>query len=573
MNTRQVTTLLVVAAGVCLLVGSFYLVLFATGHDDSGSALISARSSTSASGTIPAAARPPASAGSGTPRRRASTTACIPVLIPSVPRKTDPVDKYLRATIASTLSLVGGPCLSVVAAKLRPRDGTYMAKEAAAAAGKEGPFADPRVKILSVPPINPEVSPSQALARTALSRRYNGRILLHQIYDFAAMLLAAHEAGVCASPQAPPPGSPQAPPPGSPPAPPPGSLPRDDAHRLPDDAITMPPSRHPAWFILLEDDFVWCPGAGPDLAAAVAFAEARAGDPAMRGVRLAPGLNGLLLRCADMPSMVADILTDRKRDPLDYLLASAWARGSRGRIFTFSRVLLLHVGDVTATGHMNKADIPQCGEVPCGSSSIPPNEWFAPECRGWLFSPCSGDHARGGSRGGDGGDNGISRRVRGTRKQRRRRRQWWSKHADAHFGSDRSMPRDNQVMINKDGSSRGGHGKMALPDSFAVVVGEEGVSCTEACQKEKGRPARSSSSALAGICDPSLAAHVNKCDVLMMQGGSDVGCQSCSFDRGYGQTAPAFSKSLEYCSLHCDLSGRFSCDGRWDGFKRVCPCR
>ena len=378
------------------------------------------------------------------PRRRRRRR-CLPVLIGSVPRTTVPPDRYALDTIQSTLAMsddddddddddeasitaentasVSGVCMRVTVAKLRPRRHDYLARSSLPAS----------VNILEVEPINPEVNVDVTARRTRLGRRPNAAVLLQQTYDFAAMLRAWHDSGLCRAAAAAAGGSGGG---GG------GSSRTTNSRKLTNQDDEHEGGSETDFFLLLEDDFTWCPQAKTLFRSALDYAhtlDRQLGD-AFQGVRVAAGLSGLILRCRDVPTLLGAILVSKKHEPLDYLLASHWSHsrppaafsakpaksakdsssssvqpslstpqhpsvapegapwygaddGAHG-IHTFYKVLILHRGTVTSTGHMNKVDIPVCGEVPCGHSSIPPSEWFAPKCLAKAFSPCSASTPR-----------------------------------------------------------------------------------------------------------------------------------------------------------------------------------
>ena len=338
------------------------------------------------------------------PPARRRRRGCLPVLIGSVPRTTVPPDRYALDTIHSTLAMsdddeasVSGVCMRVTIAKLRPRRHDYLARSSLPAS----------VNYLEVEPINPEVPVDVAARRSRLGRRPNAAVLLQQTYDFAAMLRAWHDSGLCRAAAAAAGGSGGG-----------GGSSRTINSRTikltrstrtkSDDELEG--GSETDFFLLLEDDFTWCPQAKTLFRSALDYAhtlDRQLGD-AFQGVRVAAGLSGLILRCRDVPTLLGAILVSKKHEPLDYLLASHWSHssppaafsaepatfldssassvqpsltpqhpsvapegapwygadhGSHG-IHTFHKVLILHRGTVTSTGHMNKVDIPVCGEVP-----------------------------------------------------------------------------------------------------------------------------------------------------------------------------------------------------------------
>jgi hypothetical protein len=153
------------------------------------------------------------------------------------------------------------------------------------------------------------------------------------------------------------------------------------------------------YFLLMEDDFVLCPDFGQHFRfAALPYAESRLSDPTFRGLRIAAGLNGLLLKCRDVRENIRHILESGKMGtvPIDYLLADQWSQ-SPSKIVTYRYAMMTHIGDRSTVGNdvdMYSAtkfgSVPSCYVILHFHVSIPKPEHFnVPACCSSLFSPCS----------------------------------------------------------------------------------------------------------------------------------------------------------------------------------------
>lgn len=159
------------------------------------------------------------------------------------------------------------------------------------------------------------------------------------------------------------------------------------------------------WFLLMEDDFQWCPGAlRSHISRALSFAWEQRADPKLRGVRISVGLNGLLLKCEDLPRIYEGLFFAANKVPVDYLLGSLFGASS-SRIYTYRYNTMRHLGDQSTVGNHatlysaarfgRHGAIPGCGEILTQHITLPPEEEFklAPCCTS-LFSPCNLNNER-----------------------------------------------------------------------------------------------------------------------------------------------------------------------------------
>jgi hypothetical protein len=157
------------------------------------------------------------------------------------------------------------------------------------------------------------------------------------------------------------------------------------------------------WFMLMEDDFAWCEGLiSAKMEEFRAYLARRRRDSTFRGLRIAAGLNGLLLRCADVPGMAETVFMGSKDLPVDNLLSTFWELSQRN-ITTYVTSTMRHLGDVSTVGNDKdkyvgtkdaSGPVPGCGAVLSTHGSIPLNEWFNFDaCCGLFYSPCSYNNA------------------------------------------------------------------------------------------------------------------------------------------------------------------------------------
>ncbi len=159
------------------------------------------------------------------------------------------------------------------------------------------------------------------------------------------------------------------------------------------------------WFLLMEDDFEWCPGAlRSHISRVLSFVWEQRADPKLRGARISVGLNGLLLKCEDLPRMYEGLFFALNKVPVDYLLGSLFG-ASAARIYTYRYNTMKHLGDQSTVGNHatlysaarfgRHGAIPACGEILTQHITLPPEEEFklAPCCTS-LFSPCNLDNEK-----------------------------------------------------------------------------------------------------------------------------------------------------------------------------------
>jgi hypothetical protein len=246
------------------------------------------------------------------------------------------------------------------------------------------------------------------------------------------------------------------------------------------------------------------------------YAEARYDDPTFRGVRIAVGLNGLLLRCADVHEIVSAILFGPvARVPIDYLLGESWFESGK-RIVTYRTAQMRHIGQVSTVGNdAAKYDpfgefsqLPTCDHIISFHVAIPPQEMFVvAECCNQLFSPC---------------DPESMARVQGK--------------------VDTAAP------------------ELPPPSAsgLTTVTADRDTNCDDACATRKLR------------CRADFVAHINKCATLQ----NNFDCRDCVTLEGHD--LPAFDHTkVGNNGGKCLVSGcskLFSCKGKHPRTMRLCPC-
>jgi hypothetical protein len=235
-------------------------------------------------------------------------------------------------------------------------------------------------------------------------------------------------------------------------------------------------SRRGLWFLMMEDDFELCPELfSSQFRRVVEYMTARAYDAKnFRGLRVAPGLNGLFLRCDDAREIAKTAFFRNKDEPLDYLIASQ--QKLRPDIVTFKRSLMRHLGDVSTVGNDKakyvESAVPSCSMLLTSHGSMQTHEWFnVDECCDYLFSPC------GQQRGAD---------------------------------VARSFPAEREKLQG------------TPPPTFKAVAGDRAESCDLACARH-------------GLtCNPRLVDLVNQCTIM----DEVLGCDKCGKGiAGYDQPA------------------------------------
>jgi hypothetical protein len=294
------------------------------------------------------------------------------------------------------------------------------------------------------------------------------------------------------------------------------------------------------YYLLMEDDFEWCPGfAKRDLLRVLAYVRHRDSEPKFRGLRIAVGLNGLIMRCADIPRMIEGVFFSAAKPPIDYLLGKLFADSGR-LIHTFRYNTMHHIGSVSTVGNHaslyknvrrgRSGPIPRCGELLTNHITMPPEEEFdLRQCCDQLYSPC-----------------GVLGTFEGGKFT-------FAKRSEATYV---------QLDTLRDSPLASGDGLIY------ATRGREYLSCDEVCL-ERGM-----------ICNPAGAYMVDTCEALK----NAFECTDChSFP---ADPLPGFEE-YESPSFWARLHGRsgpgicaisqctpliFRCDSKHGSMRRLCPC-
>ncbi len=275
-------------------------------------------------------------------------------------------------------------------------------------------------------------------------------------------------------------------------------------------------------FMLMEDDFVMCPGSLAGMRESLAYARARFDDPTFRGVRVAVGLNGLILRCRDVPDMIGRVvLGPAARVPVDYLLAASF-KASGALIVTRRAALMTHVGERSTIGNDpallyvgTNGPAPSCGEMLSHHITVALEEHFSlGGCCDSQFSPCE-------------------------------------------------APNDKHPVLAEDPQRRSRHREedMDLAAPVAPTMGEPSENCDTVCERH------------GMLCNASRAAEINQCNVLRHTVECDKTCVTQD-----GMDLPGVitvSDGPGSLSTRCILSScirSFQCQHFFKGTSRLCPC-
>ncbi len=215
------------------------------------------------------------------------------------------------------------------------------------------------------------------------------------------------------------------------------------------------------WFLLMEDDFSICDSMAPLMPKLMSYLLQRAPDLKFKGLRVAPGFNGMFLRCSE-PRDMARLAETVRTSPIDEMIASAW-KAQDTVIVTLANSQMTHLGHVSTVGNhahtYGASGVPSCGMTNTAHHSIPHHEWFDPVgCCNKLFSPCSGAFSLG-----------------------------------------------PEFLVKHEPGA-------ALGAGLQPTASQQGQSCEVACQS-------------AGlVCDPAFAEDVNQCDTMRKVVGCPTSC-------------------------------------------------
>jgi len=273
-------------------------------------------------------------------------------------------------------------------------------------------------------------------------------------------------------------------------------------------------------FVLMEDDFTWCESAGDELRWAMRWSHAH--WDRWRSLRLGLGANGLVIKCEELPVLIAYLEAVQHNGGVDWLLSAFYSQSA----LVYQSNLWLH-DDVQAStmawesseSALRGKSLAKCGDVISGSGLSRFAMFDVRRCTGSAFSPCSDGPAA----------------------------------LDAPGSPERS--RLKQVNQNAIGN--------ANSQGVVAVLSDAGSSCDVACMSI-GRQCQGSRMAFRAI---------NSCKLL-----SSVTAGNCSVscELGYGVSPSEPDASQGRCFLSVDPSAS-RCDAiSWlsaeAGVSRLCPC-
>ena len=152
--------------------------------------------------------------------------------------------------------------------------------------------------------------------------------------------------------------------------------------------------------MIMEDDFIMCPGASQHLLYIIHEMEKRKWS----GVRVSFGLNGVMLNGNDLYAMVEFLKQHGGRaTPVDWLLEEFWNQydsmgmnyfGKTRKFYTYRLQLMEHIGFVSSVGNLrqinqNDLDFPHCYEAQIAAKLM--FHFNMDQCSHSMFSPCDND--------------------------------------------------------------------------------------------------------------------------------------------------------------------------------------
>lgn len=153
-------------------------------------------------------------------------------------------------------------------------------------------------------------------------------------------------------------------------------------------------------FVYLESDFAWCPGAHEELRALSAHLH----DPGVWSewsfVRASYGMNGWVMKCEDLPRVVAHLHENIRRRGLDWWLPKVYADGER---FVYRWNLFTHHFEMTAMDMqgnepaIRQHHLAKCYDFVMASgmiSDLPNSNFNSTACGAYDMTPCNSAVAR-----------------------------------------------------------------------------------------------------------------------------------------------------------------------------------
>jgi len=149
----------------------------------------------------------------------------------------------------------------------------------------------------------------------------------------------------------------------------------------------------------MEDDFEWCPGSLLHVMNAIQLAETRNQDKSWLALRTSIGLNGIVVRCEELSTLIAVGELKRDSTPLDSLYGGLWSNAEEllGREYLIYRHnLFSHIGQISAKGGEHGVNpgtgalyttTPQCFDL-IRYVGLFLGEYFQDECLQHPFTPC-----------------------------------------------------------------------------------------------------------------------------------------------------------------------------------------